>query len=212
MKQYLFIVILFLNISIFLILTISCNNENSNCLVTATSLYKTSSSKLFVVDKFDKILRDKCIDSIKGGEYSFYKNEQLKSYRFFQNMDAYTYNEEYDSTGKISKIEGKLLVYSKVREVNRDSAFFRLYLFSLNKLYTNSLISINNISKLSINPSSDTLYSNMSVISFGINTKGLNDFNIYLETDYIDLCNSKREVFRDTLHMTTTPVLNFINL
>jgi len=192
-------------------LSIGCKHNNNPCVVKAAGLYKTDSGKLFVVDKLNKIMRDKGKDSIKGGEYEFYQNEVIKSYKFYQSMNAFTYSEEYDSTGKITKKEGSPMLYVNIKEIGLDSANFSLYFFALNRIYTQAYISINNKRKVSLIPTPDTLFSNMSIISHGVNTGDLNEFSLFVQAEYFDLCNSSSGVIYDTIKLRAKPILNLVD-
>jgi hypothetical protein len=198
--------------SLLLLLLTNCNS-NKNCTITISELIKTNNNKLFVIeDESNKsifTLRDKGNDSLKGGEYSFNEKKILKSYKFFKTKNAYSYNEEFDSDGNLIKTEGRPLVDKKIREVNKDSAIFYFYFFSLNKEYNGINISLNNENIWqNVSPHKDTLYSNMSVVSLKMNTRNLKQFKIYLHVTYYDACKSKIEEFADSILLIKTPYLN----
>ena len=182
------------------------NNTNTDCTITGDKVFEGNKNKLFIVDSLT--IRDKGLDSIKGGEYTLYKNNNLKSYKFFGSLNAYTYNEEYAENGNLIKVEGHPLVLKKIREVNADSAVFGFYFFALNKLYTNIVASTSNCLKFKPLPISDSLYSNMIFVAFSMSTKNLSKFTIYIQTDYHNFCNAKRELFTDTINLIKNPILN----
>jgi hypothetical protein len=195
-----------------LLLMQGCKPKKVGCTFSSDELLRNNANKVFIPDKIKghiMEINDKGVDSIKGGVYFFYENGRLKGYNFFENMQAYTYNEQYDETGQLIKIIGKPLVDTKIREVNADSAFIRLYFFSLQKTYKKLSVSINDTLKLYLDLKNDTLYSNMKIASFGLNTKGLSQIEIHFSVDYKNECTNQNEIVRDTLSLIKNPKLNF---
>ena len=125
-------------------------------------------------------------------------------------MNGYTYSEEYDTYGRITKTEGIPLVLRNIKDVSPDSAYIDLFLFSLNRVYTNVIVSIQQVTKFKVEPLPDSLYSNMMKASFGINTKGSNEMKIVIITEYHIFCESSKRSFTDTIHLSTKPTLNIL--
>ena len=193
------------------LLLVNCKSRINNCIVKVNVFLKRNANKVYVIDEFGKnklIIRDKGIDSVKGGEYLF-DNGVLKSYKFFQTMNAYTYNEEYDDNGRSFRTEGEPLVDTKIREVNKDSAFFSFSFFSLNKTYRTLFITNNSGDKFSLQLKDDSLYSNMYIGSFGLSTRGLSRFSLYLGVEYSDNCESDVKFLKDTVFLVKDSILNF---
>src|SRR5690242_8817339 len=86
----------------------NCNNKTKNCNLNVNAFLKTYSGKFVVADTSNgKILEliDNKYDTTQNGDYAFYDNGELKSYKFFSDRHIYTYNEEYDINGHLSKVE-----------------------------------------------------------------------------------------------------------
>lgn len=182
--------------------------QKDNCSITINELLEKDSSKLIattIINGFPAEFRDKGTDSIRAGYYSFYKNGDLKAYSFFATTQAYTYHEEYDVIGGLTRIEGKPLVNYNVELISKDSVFFQLYFFALNKKYENLNISANNVKMFNLSLTDDTLYSNMKVVSFGLNVKGIENIKVYLDVKYINACTQKKETLKDTIALKYTP-------
>jgi hypothetical protein len=192
----------------------ACKNLKSDCSLTAEELLQGNRGKVHVIrDKNKKIIgiSDTGLDGVKVGAYYFYPNGELNSYKFFQTDSAYNYDELYDKSGQIARIVGKPLVNTEIREVNIDSTFITFYFFSLHKVYkTMEIVTTTNL-KSAIKLIDDTLYSNMKVATFGMNTKGLVKFKIYSSCEYVNECTLRSEIIRDTLSLIKNPRLNLID-
>lgn len=192
----------------------SCGIKRTDCNFTAAELLTSYPDKLFVPDNFQMNayeINDKGIDSIVGGVYFFYPNGHLKKYAFFKTMSAYSYSENYDENGELLKVEGKPLVSSVVKEIGSDSAFFKMYFFTLHKTYQDIEISVSNGSKFVLKLKDDKLYSNMKVTSFGLNTKGMYKFDVHFLIRYKNECNGNSLLLTDTLEFIKNPNLKFVS-
>ncbi len=195
---------------IFLLLVIlfGCKRSNLNCILTNEQIVNQQSKKIVTIPNdsanLPDDLGDRGLDSLtRIGYYTFYKNKNLKSYRFFATNDAYTYNEEYDIDGNLKKTEGGPLVFTNIKEIGKDSAFFQLYFSRLNRVFDDSvLISMDNRNIFKVNLIDDSLRSYISISSFGINTKGFKKFKVYISTNYVNSCNYKKNTLLDTLAFT----------
>jgi hypothetical protein len=199
-KKYLFL-LFFLN---------GCHYKNSNCILSAKELLKEDSNKLYVAFKLKNVIlgiSDIGQDSIRKGAYYFNKDGNLMSYKFFKTENAYSYSEEYDKDGVIKSVEGKLIVDKRIKEVNLDSAFVKLYLFSLNRTYRRISVKINNGKDFNLSYKDDSIFSNMKVSSFGFKTTGLTRIDIYFNIQYDEDCVGKTNIFLDTLSILKNPHL-----
>ena len=153
----------------------ACRNKNPVCLIDATDILKGSSGKLISVkDSSYRIvaLYDAGWDSLKGGEYLFYPNQFLKSYTFYQNKVA-VYTENYDEHGYLTHSMGSPMVNRVINELGEDSAYVEVYFYKPLKSYQQLNIKINNNAAVNYTLKTDTNYSNMQSVTFGINTTGL---------------------------------------
>lgn len=165
-----------------------------------------------------------------GGYYSFYKKGLIKSYYFFAKTDtAYdktnpeyeliepdtttnvasfcSYAELYDTTGQIKKIFGNPLVYKITELVNKDTLSVSLYFFSLNKTYDAIKVHTNSNDLFQLTLTDDNVYTNMKRTSFSYNFKGRRDIEIFIETNFLNSCNNKKENLRDTISLNYEPSL-----
>ncbi|RZJ99580.1 MAG: hypothetical protein EOO43_26205 [Flavobacterium sp.] len=146
-------------------------------------------------------LIDKGFDSLRAGIYDFYENDNLKSYSFFVDSNTYTYKEDYDSSGKVYKLEGSPLVYKKVKFVTDDSVFIKLYLFSLQKEYNNLSANTSTGKVISLDLQQDSSFSNMKYSEFGFNLGTKNSFQVYLNGELKSICSGWTEKLRDTIDL-----------
>ena len=178
------------------------------CFVTATDIQKQSPQKLLVTPGADNkisALSDAGWDSTKGGVYSFYPDEKLKSYTFYQNNKKAVYREEYNKNGLMTRSEGSPMVDRIITEVNLDSAFVQIYFFKLQKTFQPLQIRINENPAVSYSLTDDSLYSNIKTLSFGINTAGMSNLNIYSRLEYMNECSKIDHVLTDTLRLVKNP-------
>jgi len=159
-----------------LIISLSaCKNRNPPCLIDATDILKGFSGKLITVkDSNNRIvaLYDKGWDSLKGGAYLFYPNQFLKSYTFYQNKVA-VYTENYDEHGHLTHTMGSPMVNRVINELGEDSAYVEVYFYKPLKSYQQLNIKINNKPAVNYTLETDTNFSNMKSVIFGINTGDL---------------------------------------
>ena len=170
----------------------------------------------------DSIIVDIGSDSIIGGQYSFFKNGLLKSYSFMAQRSNITekihpnatlvdpsadssntiwystYSEIYDSTGNLNRIFGQPLVYTNIHII-KDSTFIKMYFFTLNKDYTKIMVTDENHKPYKIETQTDSLYSNMQLVSIEYKSKGEKDFVAFVKAEYRDKCSSRQNVILDTL-------------
>lgn len=194
--------ILFLVISLF-----ACKNRNPPCLIDATDLMKGSPGKLIVVkDSGYKItaLYDEGWDSLKGGAYLFYPNEFLKSYTFYQNRVA-VYSENYDEHGYLIHSMGSPMVNRIINELGEDSAYVEVYFYKPLKSYQQLNIKINNGPAVNYTLQTDTNYSNMQSVTFGINISEMTKISMYSQIKYLDDCSKAEHILSDSLFLIKDP-------
>src|SRR4051812_29928430 len=106
---------------LFLFITLAgCSSQPRDCRILAKEILDKYSGKVHPVYDSSNILvgiSDNDISSVKGGVYYITRQGQLESYKFFKTKLAYSYNEEYDSTGQMIKQNGKGIVDENIREV-----------------------------------------------------------------------------------------------
>ncbi len=193
---------LFLVISLF-----ACKNRNPPCLIDVTDLMKGSPGKLIVVkDTAHKItaLYDEGWDSLKGGAYLFFPNEFLKSYTFYQNRVA-VYSENYDEHGYLINTMGSPMVDRIINELGEDSAYVQVYFYKPLKSYQQLNIKINNGPAVNYKLGTDTTYSNMQSVTFGINTSKMTKINMYSQIKYLDDCSKAEHILSDSLFLVKDP-------
>ena len=195
-----------------LVLLISCYyHPNLSCVYSSNPLEKTNAKRIFGTSiKNEKIIeyRDKAIDSIKGGYYTFYTNDNLKSYRFFVDMQTYIYSGEYDTLGNALKIEGNPLVHNKVELTYDSSLSIRMYFFSLNKRYDSIQVSTSDNRIINLQLHDDTLFSNMQFAEF--NYSHLNkeeDISSYIKVLYHNTCTNQPVHFNDSIVLHYNPYI-----
>jgi hypothetical protein len=199
----------------FSVLLAGCLNEPFNCELDGNIIFNESKGMLLILDSINgKILslKDRGLDSIKGGVYFFYPNGRLESYKFFQTTRAYTYNEEYDPGGYLVKVEGKPLVDVKIKEYRKDSIGVSFFLFGLHKIYSPVSVVVNNNSKLIISPTKDALFSNMYTGKFSVLTKELDHIEMVLTVDWKGECLNKDGNFNDTIVLRRDTIQGIFNL
>jgi hypothetical protein len=190
--------------ALFLLFLSSCyNNASTNCIESISQLLKMDSNNTFISKDFtldSPVIKDRGKNGL-AGEYSFFKNGNLKSYKFFASLTAYTYNEEYDVKGQLLRTDGIPLVKTIVREVNKDSVLLIWYLFSLNKTYQEMDANTKEKMNYQIELKEDTTFSNMKRASFGFSLKDFSEFEIYIHTKYRQTCNDSIKQVYDTLSL-----------
>src|ERR1700712_4903729 len=129
-----------------LFLAAACHSRGPICLIDATDIIKGSPKKMITIkDGGTKIsaLYDQGWDSLKGGAYMFYPNEELKSYTFYQSRVP-VYTETYDQLGYLTNTKGSPMVDRIINDMGSDSAFVQVYFFAPMKNYESLSIKINN--------------------------------------------------------------------
>jgi hypothetical protein len=188
---------------ILLILLFACKNKNPACLIDATDILKGSNGKIVSVkDSGYKIsaLYDEGWDSLKGGAYIFYPNQFLKSYTFYQNKMP-VYSENFDEHGNLTSTKGSPMVARIINEIGEDSAYVQVYFYKPMKTYQQLNIKINNSATVSYTLETDSIYSNMLSITFGINTTDLNHVDMYSQIKYMDNCTKVEHILSDSLFL-----------
>jgi len=191
----------------YLIFLVACDRNDEGCRVNEHDVLKNQSEKVFLTytsKNAGKEYKDKGKDSTKGGYYYFYPNGNIKGYKFFDSVNRYNYNEQYDKYGNLTKKEGKPLVFTLIKKITNDSINVRLLLFDLNKMYKriiiqayDSVFEFKNFEHLE----NSKLYSNVKEISFDCKDKHFSDvIIIYVDVKYINICTQKTEFFEDTVY------------
>ncbi|HEY4154797.1 MAG TPA: hypothetical protein VGM24_05210 [Puia sp.] len=201
-------------IFIFLLFSIASCKRGPVCFVTSADIQKQSPQKLLVsYGSGKKIagLYDSGWDSTKGGVYLFYPNDHLKSYTFYQNNKKAVYREEYNENGVMVHSEGSPMVDRIITEINLDSAYFQIYFFKLQKTFQRLQITINQNPALQFTLQNDSLYSNIKMVSFGLNTKDLSKLNIYSRLEYLNDCSKIDHILTDTLLLVKNPHISPAN-
>lgn len=201
-------------IFIFLLSSIASCKKGPICFLTSADIQKHVPQKLLIAYAAgQKItsLYDPGWDSSKGGVYLFYPDDKLKSYTFYQNNKKPVYREEYNENGLMVRSEGSPMVDRIITEVNLDSAYFQIYFFKLQKTFQNLKITINHHPPLQFPLVDDSVYSNIKVVSFGLNTKDLTNLNIYSRLEYLNDCSKIDHVLSDTLLLIKNPHISPAN-
>jgi hypothetical protein len=190
--------------AIALLFLLGCSERKPSC-INPDLILETSSEKVFIADSTQsKIfsIRDKGIDTFKGGQYFFYANGCLQSYKFFQTSQAYTYNEEYSNNGSLIRIEGSPLVERKIHQLNKDSLIIDLLFFELNKTYSNIKVRTSKgNSENRIELKDDELYSNMKRAAFGLNVSNVKEIQVYITGSWRDKSSKKENSISDTISL-----------
>ena len=105
----------------------------------------------------------------------------------------------------MTRSEGSPMVDRIITEVNLDSAWIQIYFFKLQKTFQQLQITINHSPALHFSLVDDSLYSNIKVVSFGLDTKGMNSLNIYSRLEYMNDCSKIDHVLTDTLRLVKNP-------
>jgi len=203
------------NYYVLILCLVACKNKGCDCGIMADDLLKKNHGKVHIgYQEKNKILgiSDNGPDkhNAKGGAYYFYPNGQLKSYKFFQSDSVYSYEEKYDQSGQLLKTTGNPLVDESIREVTKDSAFFNFSFFSLHKTYENIGASTSTNLKFHLVLKEDSFWSNIKIASFGMSTKGLDEFKIYFSGEYENECTATNGILTDTLSFVKNPRLNLV--
>ncbi len=181
----------------------ACHTRAPVCLIDVADIIKGSPKKMITMkDGGTRIsaLYDEGWDSLKGGAYLFYPNEQLKSYTFYQSRVP-VYTETYDELGYLTNTKGSPMVDRIINDMGSDSAFVQVYFFKPMKTYESLLIKINNGLSQNYKLATDTIYSNMKSVTFGINTSQMNNINMYSQIHYLDECTRTEHILNDSLFL-----------
>jgi len=201
---------IFFSVALFVM---SCRGRKEKCYnITSNEILAGSANRIFIPKgNKDRIIQliDKGKDSTKGGVYVFDSASCLVKYAFFQNLKVYTYREEYDQGGNIINRVGKIFVDMEIKRVNIDSAFIQVYLFSLKKNFNDVQFKLNSTPTRSLKTIKDTLYTNMRIVNFGINTKGLENIKLYLFAQYQEERTATLKSESDTVYFIKNPELEF---
>ncbi len=191
----------------------SCVSKNKNCNVTPDDILNKYSNKVYIIYKKDgtiMAISDSGINKFNRGVYYFSDKGVLKSYKYFKDTIAYSYNEEYDEAGQLTRHEGAVLVDRTINEINIDSAFITASFFSLHKTYRNLSVLINDSLKLELPLKDDSLFSNIKTASFGFNTHNLRQIKILFSIPYVNACTGKDTIIVDTTNLVKNPRLNLV--
>lgn len=202
--RYLLLLILFMY---------GCKEKTIQCYnVTSGEILSKYPNRVFIPkgggNKIVQII-DKGTDSTKGGLYAFNEYSCLRKYIFFQNLQTYTYREDYNQKGQIIKRVGKIFLNTVVKTFHEDSVFIKIYLFGLMKNYQYLKAKINNEEESKLRINDDTLYTNMKIATLGINLKDLKKIFITFSTRYEDERSEQIKDEYDTLSLVKNPKLNF---
>lgn len=194
--------------ALLLIISLSaCKSKGPVCIINASDIGKGGNGKLIILkDSGNKItaMYDAGWDSLKGGAYIFYPNQQLKSYTFYQSRVA-VYNETYDDQGHLVHTQGSPMVDRVINELGLDSAYVQVYFYSVIKTYQQLNIKINNNAAVNYILRNDTSYSNMKSITFGVTTSDLTRINMYSRIKYFDNCTEIEHILSDSLFLLKDP-------
>jgi hypothetical protein len=188
---------------VLIIFSLGCSHLNHT--ITYSDLLHNDSGKVFITSEDSGLyeIRDKGLDSITGGYYSFYNNGHLQSYEYFVNMQVYNYDEEYDSLGNLIKTMGEPMTRGIVQRIAKDSINVKLYFFSLNKEYQLLHVKTMNNKTFDIILQDDTLYSNMQYAAFGLNFGSYEKIGIYWNVQYKNMNTDTTKTIVDSI------ILNF---
>jgi len=181
-----------------------CNYKKDSelCIFTSEDLWQKDSIKVFGTNTANGRIteyRDKGIDSIEAGYYTFFDNGNIESYNFFTDMTSYIYSEKYDSSGTLIKVEGEPLVRKLADRVSLDSLLIKLYFFSLNKKYDSIKVHAMGDQFFKVGLNDDTTFSNMKVGAFGINFHGKPEINLSFSVKYADVCAKRTKELQDSI-------------
>ena len=193
-----------------ILMLVACEGEIPQCAITESELLAKEGNEVFIVNSTTNTnlpdeFRDKGVDSIVGGYYTFYGNRNLKSYYFLKDANTSIYTEQYDSAGLLMYEEGHPLVH-KAAELIDDSLTIKLYFFVLNKKYSKINI-VNSDRIIPVKLQEDSLFSNGSVAKFVIrNLHHEQDINAYIDVEYANECTGEIKSFRDSVNLHYKPL------
>lgn len=186
----------------------SCSEEskkkvNNDCEITLSQLLKNDSSRLQVNDRAKDgtitQLVDKTKDSIIVGAYYFYPDGKLQSYKFFASAKTYDYNEEYDSSGNITLIEGSPLVLHSFRQKNDSVVRVTFFFSTLHNEYSNVNIKTNNGFEFTAELIKNPVFTNIKSTTFDLPVvKTFRNTEIYTSCHLINICLNKQWSLKDT--------------
>jgi hypothetical protein len=197
--------------AIFLLIAafLSCKQKQEVCFIDATDVKKGLVKDQIVIKDTNHLIAaiyDDGWDSVKGGAYIFYPNEQLKSYTFYQSGKP-VYTESYNQAGYLTGTTGSPMVCRVINDLGDDSATVQVYFFRLFKDYQALSIKINENPAVSYTLQTDTDYANIKSVSFGINTSNLTKLNMYSQVKYIDECSKTEHILSVSIFLIKNPNL-----
>ncbi len=199
-------IIIYVNIILITIFS-SCSTtlndkKNTNCGISITQFLENDSTRLQVSERANGViiqLVDKSNDSETLGSYHFYPNGNLKSYKFLTSATKYSYNEEYDSTGNITSIEGSPLLLHLFRKIDSSIVRFTFFFSTLNKEYKNIIIKTNIGVEFNAELLSNVVFTNIKSVTFNLPVaKNFKDVVIYTNCELINTCLNKQWALKDT--------------
>lgn len=112
-----------------LVLFSSCITQKTNdikCIPTVSNLNEKYKNQLgisaYYADGKVSVLTDvEMMPDSLFGAYYFYNSGTLKSYKFFNSLNNYSYNVEFDSLGKVSNTEGSPIIMRLYRKTDNGS-------------------------------------------------------------------------------------------
>ena len=93
------------------------------------------------------------------------------------------------------------MVNRVINELERAFGYVEVYFYKPLKSYNQLNIKINNNAAVNYTLQTDTNYSNMQSITFGINTSGLMHINMYSQIKYLDECSRAEHILSDSLFL-----------
>jgi hypothetical protein len=166
-----------IRICLFLLIAtqMSCNTEGtSNCKSPTSDEVINRYKDLLDISSNEsdlselKVYTDKQFLPVKGGQYSFYRNNVLKSYSFYQNSTTARYREDFDQNGLLNNREGNPILFTKIEEVSKDTLVFNLYVSILTIRPINVFILINKTDTIAAAPTNEISFSNSISYQAGI--------------------------------------------
>ena len=197
-------------IALILALLSSCspvsNKKKNDCTITVSQLLEKDGNRLEVNDRENGVIRqlvdktDKTNDSVTVGAYYFYPNGILQSYKFFASATKYQYNEEYDSLGNITLIEGSPLLLHIFHNIDSSIVRFTFLFSTLHKEYENINIRTNTGVQFGAYLVKDPVFTNMMSVTFDLPVaKTLKKVEIFTTGELLNTCLDKRWALKDTL-------------
>lgn len=194
----------------------SCTNEakqkkNDNCVLNITELMKKDSNRLIVNDRTENgvitQLIDKTNDSVITGAYYFYPDGLLKSYKFFGLPSTYQYNEEYDTLGNITLIEGSPLMAHFYRKIDDTDMEFTFLFSTLHKDYKYLTIKTNTGIEFPVELLDNATFTNVKSATFKLPVaKSFHSTIIYSECQLFNTCLNKKWSLKDTTSFKDKPL------